>query len=236
MALPILRGLLKGYVQSLFDEGIVNDQFNRLHFLKSVEEPDAVLQRIEAYFVDVETILSELTCHVENPDVDFSKSASLAQQIEEKSTSIGAEHVRLACADLLRACDQMHKKNFSQSLTWMKNEFSHTRNKLEAFIQMERRIIRLVNNRLPEYSKMAAAVNHHTFFNLTHLRPTRRTAKRTGSCGHGVTRVRCFDGSTSEKNRVTLRNGNDSLDICRILNGMWQTSGGWGRIDRDDGR
>ncbi|XP_021278876.1 flagellar radial spoke protein 5 isoform X1 [Herrania umbratica] len=34
--------------------------------------------------------------------------------------------------------------------------------------------------------------------------------------------------------RVTLKNGNDSLDICRVLNGMWQTSGGWGRIDRDD--
>lgn len=33
---------------------------------------------------------------------------------------------------------------------------------------------------------------------------------------------------------ATVRNGSDSLEICRILNGMWQTSGGWGRIDRDD--
>nr|CAN82646.1 hypothetical protein VITISV_030551 [Vitis vinifera] len=33
---------------------------------------------------------------------------------------------------------------------------------------------------------------------------------------------------------VTVKNGNDSLDICRVLNGMWQTSGGWGRIDRND--
>ncbi|KAJ6671636.1 hypothetical protein OIU85_015384 [Salix viminalis] len=33
--------------------------------------------------------------------------------------------------------------------------------------------------------------------------------------------------------RITVKNGNDSLDICRVLNGMWQTSGGWGRIDRD---
>ncbi|PPR99592.1 hypothetical protein GOBAR_AA21067 [Gossypium barbadense] len=32
---------------------------------------------------------------------------------------------------------------------------------------------------------------------------------------------------------VTVKNGNDSLEICRVLNGMWQTSGGWGRIDRD---
>ncbi|GAB2234843.1 hypothetical protein Droror1_Dr00004110 [Drosera rotundifolia] len=34
--------------------------------------------------------------------------------------------------------------------------------------------------------------------------------------------------------RATLRNGEDRVDICRVLNGMWQTSGGWGRIDRDD--
>ena len=31
-----------------------------------------------------------------------------------------------------------------------------------------------------------------------------------------------------------MKNGNDSLEICRVLNGMWQTSGGWGRIDRND--
>ncbi|KAK9022155.1 hypothetical protein V6N11_002441 [Hibiscus sabdariffa] len=34
--------------------------------------------------------------------------------------------------------------------------------------------------------------------------------------------------------QITVKNGNDSLDICRVLNGMWQTSGAWGRIDRDD--
>ncbi|CAI9088688.1 OLC1v1023092C1 [Oldenlandia corymbosa var. corymbosa] len=38
----------------------------------------------------------------------------------------------------------------------------------------------------------------------------------------------------AQKRQTTVRNGNDSLEICRVLNGMWQTSGGWGRIDRDD--
>lgn len=37
-----------------------------------------------------------------------------------------------------------------------------------------------------------------------------------------------------EKRLVTVKSGDDSLQICRVLNGMWQTSGGWGRIDRDD--
>ncbi|XP_020597738.1 flagellar radial spoke protein 5 isoform X1 [Phalaenopsis equestris] len=51
---------------------------------------------------------------------------------------------------------------------------------------------------------------------------------------HRVLRsVRCVT-TTEEKNArvTTVKNGSDSLVICRILNGMWQTSGGWGRIDR----
>ncbi|XP_024319418.1 uncharacterized protein LOC100844403 isoform X2 [Brachypodium distachyon] len=31
---------------------------------------------------------------------------------------------------------------------------------------------------------------------------------------------------------VSSSRGGDSLAICRVLKGMWQTSGGWGRIDR----
>ncbi|KAL9272502.1 putative oxidoreductase, chloroplastic [Drosera capensis] len=53
--------------------------------------------------------------------------------------------------------------------------------------------------------------------------------------------VRCDAESSSASaaketgsRRATLRNGEDRVDICRVLNGMWQTSGGWGRIDRDD--
>lgn len=34
--------------------------------------------------------------------------------------------------------------------------------------------------------------------------------------------------------QIKVSQGNDSLEICRVLNGMWQTSGGWGRIDRND--
>ncbi|KAG9455047.1 hypothetical protein H6P81_007951 [Aristolochia fimbriata] len=44
--------------------------------------------------------------------------------------------------------------------------------------------------------------------------------------------IRCV--KTLENRRISVKNGDDSLDICRVLNGMWQTSGGWGRIDRDD--
>ncbi|XP_054815668.1 perakine reductase isoform X2 [Prosopis cineraria] len=39
---------------------------------------------------------------------------------------------------------------------------------------------------------------------------------------------------TEDSRRIVFKSGNDSLEICRAVNGMWQTSGGWGRIDRDN--
>lgn len=50
--------------------------------------------------------------------------------------------------------------------------------------------------------------------------------------------IRCVSTTSTEEEKRSSRvsvvkNGDDSLAICRVLNGMWQTSGGWGRIDRD---
>ncbi|XP_021278877.1 uncharacterized oxidoreductase YqkF isoform X2 [Herrania umbratica] len=39
----------------------------------------------------------------------------------------------------------------------------------------------------------------------------------------------------TEDNRSSIvKNGNDSLEICKVVIGLWQTSGGWGRIDRNN--
>ncbi|XP_059627349.1 flagellar radial spoke protein 5-like [Cornus florida] len=44
--------------------------------------------------------------------------------------------------------------------------------------------------------------------------------------------IRC--AVTEDKRWTVVKNGKDSLNICRVVNGMWQTSGGWGRIDQDN--
>ena len=85
-------------------------------------------------------------------------------------------------------------------------------------------------------TEMAAIVSHHhhrLFSASTRFNSTSRDSRRRRS---GANSVRCADVSTatSENRRVTVSNRNDSLEICRVLNGMCQTSGGWGRIDRDD--
>ncbi|KAG6763080.1 hypothetical protein POTOM_033612 [Populus tomentosa] len=115
--------------------GIVNAQFCHIQTLKTEEEPDRVVRLINTYCIDVESILFELGSYIDLPDVDFSKLAALAQQVEERSSLMGAEHMRLACADLIQACRQMDKRNLSLSFNWIKNEFAHIRTKLEVVVQ-----------------------------------------------------------------------------------------------------
>ncbi|XP_031272979.1 histidine-containing phosphotransfer protein 1-like isoform X2 [Pistacia vera] len=123
--------------------GVLNEQFSHIQTLR-IEEPDFVEQLINTYCMNVEAVLSELTSCINLSHVDYSQLAVLARQVEDRSSGIGAERVRLACGDLIQACDQMHTKNFSQALNWIKYEFALTRNKLQAIAQMERRIVRLV--------------------------------------------------------------------------------------------
>ncbi|XP_044482706.1 histidine-containing phosphotransfer protein 1-like isoform X6 [Mangifera indica] len=144
MALSIVKELLQHYVDSLVDEGVLNEQFSHIQTLRT-EEPDFIEGLINTYCMSVEAILSELTSCINVSHVDYSRLAVLARQVENRSQGIGAEHVRLACADLIRACDQKHTKNFSQALNWINYEFAVTRNKLQAIAQMQRRIVRLVN-------------------------------------------------------------------------------------------
>ncbi|KAL5763796.1 hypothetical protein ACOSP7_016158 [Xanthoceras sorbifolium] len=81
---------------------------------------------------------------------------------------------------------------------------------------------------------MAVAAHNVVFSNFTAIKSKTMISTRSSSRRLAANSVRCCQLATSEKRSVTVSNGNDSLEICRVLNGMWQTSGGWGSIDRDD--
>lgn len=53
------------------------------------------------------------------------------------------------------------------------------------------------------------------------------------SCGiHASTSERVEPRVESKSaSLAVVQNGIDKLEICRVINGMWQTSGGWGKID-----
>ncbi|XP_010244190.1 PREDICTED: flagellar radial spoke protein 5 isoform X1 [Nelumbo nucifera] len=79
-----------------------------------------------------------------------------------------------------------------------------------------------------------AASAHHLLCNLSTFKSTKaKTRFRNESRKLGRKSLRC-EQTVVDNRRATVKNSNDSLEICRVLNGMWQTSGGWGRINRDD--
>ncbi|XP_052883776.1 histidine-containing phosphotransfer protein 2-like isoform X2 [Gossypium arboreum] len=119
MALSIVKGLLEQYVQSLFNEGIINEQFSRIQHLKMVGRTEHFVQLINSYCLDVESILAQLASSFDLPEVDFSKLAALAAEVTERSS------------------------RFLLALDWTKTEFTQTQNKLQVLVQMERRIMRL---------------------------------------------------------------------------------------------
>ncbi|KAI4334748.1 hypothetical protein L6164_013460 [Bauhinia variegata] len=141
MPLSILELQHRGCVLSLFDEGVVNDEFNRIYSLKKTREPDCVVKLIEEYIVDADTIISELSSLIDTPNVDVTKLGALARKLEEKSQRIGAEHMRAASADLIQAYGQIHKANFSRALAGVSNEFIYTKMKFEYFLKLEQKII-----------------------------------------------------------------------------------------------
>lgn len=77
---------------------------------------------------------------------------------------------------------------------------------------------------------MAELLAHNSLSNFTFSSITKARTKRVQK--HSCRPIKCV--LTEDNRRAVVKNGKDSLDICRVVNGMWQTSGGWGRIDRDN--
>lgn len=59
-----------------------------------------------------------------------------------------------------------------------------------------------------------------------------KTRTRNGNGAVTLRPISCV--ATEGERNIVVKNGKDSLDMCRVVNGMWQTSGGWGKIDRDN--
>ncbi|KAJ4713067.1 Aldo/keto reductase family oxidoreductase [Melia azedarach] len=49
-----------------------------------------------------------------------------------------------------------------------------------------------------------------------------------------IPRSFCCCVLNEDKLTSVVKNGKDVLDLCKVVNGMWQTSGGWGKIDVDN--
>ncbi|KAE8037470.1 hypothetical protein FH972_010057 [Carpinus fangiana] len=103
MSLAIHQGMLRGFIQSMHDEGIINDQFWQLQARRPVNQPDYVVRTITSYCVSAQTLFSQLTGLVDQESVNFHQINVSAREL------IGAEHIKLSCGELLRASAEHDK-------------------------------------------------------------------------------------------------------------------------------
>ncbi|WRX25178.1 Signal transduction histidine kinase [Theobroma cacao] len=94
MALAALKTQLKNFVQSMFDEGVLDSQFSQIQALQDSSNPN---------FVDEVITLGYQS-------VDFSKLDTYVHQLKGSSSSIGAHRLKLACVNLRQASDDRSKE------------------------------------------------------------------------------------------------------------------------------
>ncbi|OMO68282.1 hypothetical protein COLO4_29784 [Corchorus olitorius] len=86
MALAALKTQLKNFVQSMFDEGVLDSQFSQIQALQDASNPNFVEEVITLFCNDAERIITELNKYLGYQNVDFGKLDSYVHQLKGSSS------------------------------------------------------------------------------------------------------------------------------------------------------
>ncbi|KAF2307603.1 hypothetical protein GH714_030110 [Hevea brasiliensis] len=146
MALLALKAQLSAFVQSMFDEGLLDGQFIQIQALQDETNPNFIAEVITSFCNDAERIITELNKYMTQQNVDFSKLESCVHQLKGSSSSIGAHRLKLACADLQQAFDEKNKGGCLKALNIITREYCILGGKFETLIQLEKSILAIKSN------------------------------------------------------------------------------------------
>ncbi|CAO2836794.1 unnamed protein product [Amaranthus hypochondriacus] len=136
-----LQKQLVDYTATLFDQGILNDQFTQLQLLQDETNPEFVVEVVNLFFQDSQRILHILSQSLEEENVDFKKLDTHVHQLKGSSSSIGAQGVLNACIAFRRCCDEKNIQGCLNCLQQVRNEYVLVKTKLETLLQMEQQIV-----------------------------------------------------------------------------------------------
>ncbi|KAJ7978032.1 putative Histidine-containing phosphotransfer protein [Quillaja saponaria] len=135
-----LRRQFAEYTNSLFQEGILNQQFNQLQQLQDESNPNFVFEVVSLFFQDSERLLNELAIVLIQENINFRKVDAHVHQLKGSSSSIGANRVQDACIAFKRYCEAQNIEGCLKCLQQVKTEYFLVKNKLEAFFKMEQQL------------------------------------------------------------------------------------------------
>ncbi|XP_072970270.1 histidine-containing phosphotransfer protein 2-like isoform X2 [Typha angustifolia] len=140
MALLALKEQLNVLLNSMFAEGLLDQQFQQLQMLQDGSSPGFVAEVITLFCEDSERILTELSKLLEQQVVDYQKVDAYVHQLKGSSASVGAQNVKLACAQFRQFYEENNKEGCIRALNVVKHEFYRVRNKFDNMFQLEQRI------------------------------------------------------------------------------------------------
>ncbi|KAJ0015228.1 hypothetical protein Pint_19931 [Pistacia integerrima] len=113
-----LQKKLVDYKTSLFNEGILDDQFTQLQQLQDESNPDFVVEVVSLFFKDSERLFDELA-----------------------KTFIGAQRVQRVCILFRNYCEVRNIEECLKCLQQLKREYYFVKNKLETLFKLEKQIM-----------------------------------------------------------------------------------------------
>ncbi|KAF9670015.1 hypothetical protein SADUNF_Sadunf13G0024400 [Salix dunnii] len=143
-----LQRQLVDYTVQLFNEGLLDDQFNQLQQLQDESNPDFVVEVVTLFFEDSERLLDELAKALEQQSVDYTKIDAHVHQLKGSSSSIGAQRVQKVCIDFRNFCEERNiegqvylQLTCQKCLHQVKREYSLVKTKLETLFKLEQKVL-----------------------------------------------------------------------------------------------
>ncbi|KAK9691838.1 hypothetical protein RND81_09G223400 [Saponaria officinalis] len=136
-----LQKQLFDFTTSLFNQGVLNEQFTQLQSLQDESNPKFVIEVVTLFFEDSERLLNEMALSLGQENVDFKKLDAHVHQLKGSSSSIGAHRVQHSCIAFRNSCDDKNVEGCSKCLQQVKNEYFLVKSKLETMFKLEQQIL-----------------------------------------------------------------------------------------------
>ncbi|KAF3450690.1 hypothetical protein FNV43_RR06779 [Rhamnella rubrinervis] len=124
--------------QSLFDQGLVDEQFVQLEELQDDANPNFVEEVATLYYRDSSRLIHNIDQALMKRPLDFHKLDSYMHQLKGSSSSIGAKKVNAECNQFREYCQIGSAEGCVRSFQQLKKEYGALKKKIEAYFQMVR--------------------------------------------------------------------------------------------------
>ncbi|XP_068652638.1 histidine-containing phosphotransfer protein 1-like [Aristolochia californica] len=128
-------------VNSMLEEGFLDENFSQLEELGDETNPSFLGELISLFIEDAQRILSELTKTLGEADVDFKNADALVHQVKGTSSSVGGQKIVQACIECRQFCENKDLEGCMKGLQAMTAEFDTLKNKFESLIEVEKNIL-----------------------------------------------------------------------------------------------